>query len=245
MTYYFSGIDRAKFIEILAREGAAGMVNYEVVSQPAMIAACERWPEVPLVLDSNIFRKHDNVTDYIDICHRYGSRFDWVANFDVLGDQRSSNDNWHKMIDAGIKALWVYQVQGGADLDEMQEYASELKFIGIGGLVSMIKANRGKALALINDIGKLLNNCGAKCHLFGVNSPLIIREVSSLPWFKSADSQAWLCGFKANELITRSGQRMSARHSGLHFSREECATQNIRSIHSWMSANALQLSFEW
>ncbi len=242
MTYYFSGIDRTSFIELLAREGAAGMVNATVATQPAMKAAYRRFPEVPLALDSGAFQGVDDVVWYASVVHEIGDRFDWVANLDVIGDQETSDRNWRRLHEEmDCTPLWIYQVEGGASLGRLENEVGCKGRVGIGGLVPIIKRNVNEALYLIESIGKILSPWG-KAHFFGVGTPRILAEFGREPWFASADSQAWLCGFKCRELLTRDGARMKCDRAGLELSRQECAAQNIRQTHRWLSGETIQFS---
>jgi hypothetical protein len=236
--YYFSGIDRTAFFQLLANEGAAGMVNATVATQPAMKASYERWPEVPMVLDSGAFQGLNDVVTYAEIVHEIGDRFRWVANLDVVGDQQASDRNWLRLFDdLDVRALWIYQVEGGKDLGHVRRWiecrSGAGPMIGVGGLVPVIKRDLTEALRLIERIGQVLQPW-SKAHFFGVGSPIILREFGKEPWFASADSQSWLCGFKALELLTHSGSRLKTGAAGLELTREECAAQNIRQIHTWM-----------
>jgi hypothetical protein len=47
---------------------------------------------------------------------------------------------------------------------------------------------------------------------------------------------------KARELFVRDGRRIRCDDLGLELSREECAAQNIRQIHTWLSGEAIQFS---
>jgi hypothetical protein len=239
--YYFSGIDRAGFIEILAREGAAGMVNATVATQPAMKAAYRRYPEVPLVLDSGAFQGVDDIGWYGKVIHEVGERFEWCANLDVIGDQSGSDRNWRRLHqEMDCHPLWIYQVEGGASLKRL-ENEMDKRLIGVGGLVPVIKRSVDEAMYLIDAIGEILQPW-SKAHFFGVSSARILAEFGREPWFASADSQSWLTGMKARELFTRDGRRIRCDDLGLEFSREECAAQNIRQIHTWMSGEPIQFS---
>jgi hypothetical protein len=239
--YYFSGVDRAKFIEILDKEHAAGMVNANVATQPAMKEAYHRFPDVHLTLDSGAFQGNDCPQAYAKIVSEVGWRFDWVSNLDVIGDQEKSDHNWLRLRDYGVSALWVYQVKGGAELAILHDRAVAHNLIGVGGLVPIIKRDANEALRLIESIGKILQLHKSRAHFFGVGSPLILAEFCNEPWFNSADSQSWLCGVKARELITRSGRRIKSQIAGLQLSRHECASQNIRQINGWLESKHIQL----
>jgi hypothetical protein len=242
-TYYFSGIDRASFVKILASEGAAGMVNACNATQPAMIEAYRRWPEVPLVLDSGAFQGVTDVTWYAEVVHKVGDRFVWIANLDVIGDQSASDRNWHELYKMDCEPLWIYQVEGGASLRRLEKEVDSngKSIIGIGGLVPVIKRSVDEAMYLIQDIGEILRPW-CRAHFFGVSSARILAEFGREPWFASADSQSWLSGMKARELFTRDGRRVRCDDLGLELSREECAQQNIRQVHTWMSGRPIQFS---
>ena len=240
--YYFSGIDRVSFFEILAREGAAGMVNAQIATQPAMTAAYERWPEIPLALDSGAFQGVTDVDWYANVVRQIGDRFDWVANLDVIGDQAASDRNWEALHSQMINALWVYQVNGGRQLGYMASVAEVERFIGVGGLVPVMKLSVQRAMDLIGEIGRWLERSGARAHFFGVSSPLVLAEFAGEEWFASADSQTWLSGFKSRELLARDGGRLKCEQLGIELSREECAAQNVRQIHTWMSGRPIQFA---
>ena len=241
MTYYFSGIDRASFIELLAREGAAGMVNATVATQPALKAAYRRYPEVPLVLDSGAFQGMADVEWYASVINEVGDRFKWVANLDVIGDQAASDLNRQRLHLMGCNPIWIYQVEGGEPISLLRKAFYKGGTIGIGGLVPVIRRDISEALQLIESIGKMLEPWD-KVHFFGVGSPRILMEFGQEPWFESADSQTWLCGCKSRELLTRDGRRMKCDRVGLELSRQECAAQNIRQVHRWLAGEPIQFS---
>ena len=239
--YYFSGIDRASFIDLLSSEGAAGMVNARNATQPAMLAAYQRWPEVPLVLDSGAFQGVTDVTWYAEVVHEVGDRFVWVANLDVIGDQAASDRNWRRLYKMDCEPVWIYQVEGGASLGRLEKEVDGKSIVGIGGLVPVIKRSVDEAMYLIETIGEILQPW-TKGHFFGVSSARILTEFGHEPWFASADSQAWLSGMKARELFTRDGRRVRCDDLGLELSREECARQNVRQVHRWLSGRPIQFS---
>lgn len=242
ITYFFSGVDRASFIELLAQEGAAGMVNAQYANNPGMIAAYARWPEVPLVLDSGAFQGNKDLPAYAALVNRIGDRFEWVANLDVIGNQEQSDRNHEELTARGCRVLWVYQAQGGAGLDYLANRADMHRHVGLGGLVPVIKRGTQEAIDLIGQMGLILDRVGATAHLFGVGSPLILSAFAKSKWCKSADSQSWLAGMKANEMIRQDGSRMRAAAFGLALTNRECAAQNIRQIHGWAQGQPMQFS---
>lgn len=133
------------------------------------------------------------------------------------------------------------QVEGGAGLPRLQEMVDQLGFVGIGGLVPVIKRDVSEALRLIGAVGEILQPRG-RAHFFGVGSAVILAEFGGESWFESADSQSWLCGFKAQELIVRGGRRLKTDVAGIELTREECAAQNIRQIHTWLQRQPMQMA---
>ena len=240
--YYFSGIDRASFVELLASEGAAGMVNARNATQPAMLAAYQRWPEIPLVLDSGAFQGVTDVTWYAKVVHEIGDRFTWVANLDVIGNQQASDENWLRLSDEmDVHPLWIYQVEGGEGLNHLRAWLDTrigTNTFGVGGLVPIIKANPQRAIQTIKTIGEVLEPW-RKAHFFGVGTSTILARFAHEPWFASADSQTWLCGFKNRELLNPRG-RWKCNDLDLELSREECARQNVRQVHRWLSGRPIQ-----
>jgi hypothetical protein len=66
-TFYFSAVDRAEYLGVLAREGGAAMVNAARALSPVLLqAAMGEYLEVPLVLDSGL-RKSLSLEDYTDL----------------------------------------------------------------------------------------------------------------------------------------------------------------------------------
>lgn len=61
ITYYYSGINQPKLLEVLARKGASGMVNALYAGQPALLKAYTYYPEVGLALDYVEFNKPPSV----------------------------------------------------------------------------------------------------------------------------------------------------------------------------------------
>jgi hypothetical protein len=240
--FYFSGIDRASFVELLSQEGASGMVNAAYAGGTSMLEAYDRYEEVKLALDSGSPQGNKDLSGYASLIKRIGSRFEWIANLDVIGDQEASDENWRTLKRLGANPLWIYQARGGKEIDWIAQYSDE-RMIGVGGLVPIVSNDANKACDLIGKIGRTLEFYGMKAHFFGVSSPLILREFAKSNWFSSADSQSWLSGIKSRELIRENGSRVKATEFGLKLTQMECAAQNIRQIHNWMSADSLQLSF--
>ena len=128
------------------------------------------------------------------------------------------------------------------DLYQFRTRAEQLRFVGVGGLVPIVKRSVSEAQDLIGAIGSQLFAAGARAHFFGIGSPVVLSSFAAYPWFSSADSQSWLCGFKALEMIRQDGSRMKTERFGLALTGEECAAQNIRQVHGLLTGHPLQLA---
>lgn len=241
MIYIFSGVDRPKFVNIIASEGAAGMVNILDLSE-SLFNALLRFPDTKFVVDSGAFQGNTDLDSYAAwICKNHW-RFDWLANLDVINDQEKSDTNYEKLrnilpTEAFKKILWVYQ-RGG--LDYLQDMASKLGHIAVGGGIAQMQTE--DSIRFIDGLGKVLEKSGAKAHFFGGGSPHIISRFKDASWFDSVDSAGWLCGAKAFELIRQDGVRVKASNLKILLTREECLSVNIRSIHSWIYGKSIQLA---
>jgi hypothetical protein len=242
MEYYFSGVNRKKLLELLALENASAMMNILSVRQPEMQKAIQWYPEVKKVLDSGAFSGNTDLKGYGEFVRTMRFRYDWCANLDVIGDQQQSDINWETLRAYQADTLWIYQVEGGRNLDYLSSRADAQKFVGIGGLVPILRRSVNEAMDLIEEIGIRLNAVGGRGHFFGVGSPNVLRRFSSMTWFNSADSIKWLCGMKAREIIRRDGTQISADTFGLSFSSEEITRQNVRQILGWLEPQPLQLA---
>jgi len=240
-TLICSGLNRPELFDLLAQERVAGMVNAAEACQPRLWRACLRHPDLPLCLDSGAFQGKMELATYQAILERIGQRFTWVANLDVIGDQRRSNEHYQELrrrlpAELREKLLWVYQ---GGDIDELAEVAHERRFVGIGGIVRLL-AERGpeKALAYLLKLGNVLLGSGAQAHIFGLGSLYLLGRLSSAPWFRSFDTSKWLLAYKARAVLLENGERRAAAQLGLRLKSEECASNNIRQLHLWANPPA-------
>ena len=242
-TYYFSGIDRPAALALLEKEQAAGMVNALNFPQPQLYQAIQYHDGVQLVLDSGAFQGNEDIDGYIELVKRHGRRFTWYANLDVIGSQADSDRNYNKMAAAGLAPVYVYQVEGGASLYDLWETGKALGFVAIGGVVPLLKSKPSYAMDVLKEIGNVLVDTNARAHVFGLATPAALNQLAHEPWFKSADSAAWLVGLIGREIIDAYGRRIQADKAGYAFTSAECAAQNMRIIHGWLHAESLQLSF--
>ena len=238
MPYIHSGVNRPDLVSLLAEERAAGMVTAHVVREPRLQWAFQRWPHVPLYLDSG-FRRKMAVRDYVDLIERYGHRFTWIANLDCLFDQRASDEHYHLIRsrlsspELRAKILWVYQ---GGKRSELAAHAREYKLVGIGGCVlRMLREGIDATMRWLAEIGEILQQAGAQAHIFGVGNKAMLCWLATQDWVASCDSSKWLLAYKAHVLLLPTGQCVRAPELQYRV----CAARNIHTIESWM-AGAVQ-----
>jgi hypothetical protein len=231
-----SGVNRPDQIELLAREGVAGMVNALEACQPKLVEAYARFPDVPLYLDSGAFQGNTNLAGYQRVIERVGERFRWMANLDVIEDAQQSDANYSALVNGlpsnlASKVLWVYQ---GGSLADLAAHACEHKLVGIGGIVRII-VNEGvdAALTYLRHIGEVVQRAGAQAHGFGIGSPYLLQALGTEEWLCSIDTSKWLIGYRAMELLLASGEYRSATQLGLRLTRAECAANNVRVLKEW------------
>jgi hypothetical protein len=240
-TFYFSGVDRAEHLSLLAQEHAAGMINANVVLQPSLYKAyMSTYMSVPLVLDSGAFQGNSDIVAYADLLEQIGHRFQWVSNLDAImqpaiGDRNFSYLQDHLSPALRDKVLWIYQ-PGGSFVD-MICFARSRGIIGIGGLVALLK-QRGIQSVLIHlfTIGNILRDIGAKAHVFGISSPQILFQIRSEPWLASIDSSKWIkAAYQAGEVVREDGtHQVNVRNLGLRLTPREIAANNVRVMRFWL-----------
>jgi len=231
-----SGVNRPDQVELLAREGVAGMVNALEACQLKLVEAYARFPDLPLYLDCGAFQGNTNLAGYQRVIERVGERFCWVANLDVIGDARQSDANYSALVNGlpphlASKVLWIFQ---GGSLADLEARAREHTLVGIGGIVRVI-VNEGLDAALIylRRIGEVLQRAGARAHGFGIGSPYLLGALGDQGWLCSIDTSKWLIAYKAMELLLATGEYRNATQLGLRLSRAECAANNIRVLKEW------------
>ncbi len=235
-TLICSGVNRPDLLALLDTERVAGMVNALDACQPKLLAAYDRFPTLPLYLDSGAFQGNTDVGGYRRVIERGGERFVWVANLDVIGDARESDANYRSLMRTlpphlAEKVLWIYQ---GGCLAELAAHASEQGLVGVGGVVPIIREQGvDAALAYLKRAGEVVQEAEASAHIFGVGSAYLLQMLSRERWVQSVDTSRWLIGYRAMELLLASGGQCSATQLGLRLSRSECAANNIRVLHEW------------
>ena len=257
--YYHSGVNRGVFIQWIAEErqrtglDMGAMLNARSATQPSIIEALAEHEDVPVVLDSGAYQSDPpSIFEYQAVLERINkrlkerglaglrSRFEWVANLDVLGGIGTGR-NFSRLRSGGIEPLWIGHVKRTetgvrVDLEPPPEGPFELQrgmTVGVGGLVPIIKEDTALAQGAIEKAGEKLARLDLKGHFFGIGSSGLLRQFGGEAWLESADSAKWLAGQKGRKVYREDGSCVMAAKQGLRFSREECARQNIRQIARW------------
>lgn len=245
ITYYYSGVNKPVLLEVLARKSASGMVNALYAGQRALLEAYTRYPEVGLTLDSGAYQGYRDVEAYARLIRKIGARMQWCASMDVLHNQRQSDEQYQRLLrllvdDEGMrsKILWIYQCQSRGDgwyqqgdLDALRRALDQHRYIGIGGIVSVLTRDPALAQDLLGSIGDVLDRADAQAHVFGLGNFALLSYACTQRWFRSADSTKWLQGLSSRRLLTTDGKYFSARK--LTFTGLECAAQNVGAMQTW------------
>ena len=251
-TFYFSGINKPFQIDLLARLGAAGMLNALTAGQPRVLAACQRNPDVSLALDSAAYQGYIDVEAYTRLVRLVGRRMAFCSNLDVLHNQARSDEHYQRLLsllandeDLRARLLWVYQSQSRGsdfsrkgDLEALRRTLGMLGLtrVGVGGLVSVLERNIHEALDIIGDIGEVLSEAGAQGHFFGIGNYTVLASIWNQRWFHSSDSSRWWQEALSCILLTSDGRRLSAHN--LCLSLHQRAEQNMGSVLAWTRPGA-------
>jgi hypothetical protein len=223
--YYYSGVNRPALLEILARRSASGMVNALYAGQRALLEAYTRYPDVSLVMDSGACQGYRDVEAYARLIRNIGERMLWISNMDVLHNQQASDEQYQRLkhllandVPVRNKLLWIYQCQSRNDgwhrqgnLDALRRATEQQRSLGVGGFISVIERDLSEAQDLLGTIGSVLDESGAKAHVFGLGNFSLLSFASAQRWFRSADSTKWLQGLSSRTLFTTDGKSISAR----------------------------------
>lgn len=253
-TYYFSGVNRPDMVKLLAEQQAAGMLNARSACEPRLVESYSRYPQVKLALDCDARQRHrfqrtgrassvayelDAAIDrYASVICRIGWRLEWCSSFDVIGDPKLSSWCYERLLERLAhpalcsRVRWIYQ---HGSLSELEERASSLKVVGIGGMVPILeRAGVAKFLQVLAPISKVLERCGALGHIYGLSDAYALSQLASLPWFASADGSTWLIAYRAGELLQTSGEHINATQLHLRLSKRAIAENNIRVTLEWL-----------
>lgn len=238
--FYFSGIDRADYFQWVLDEckiGAYPMVNALALSENTetklgQLIINSGAEFIPRFLESGAFQGRQTIENYSRVVSVWASHFSVIANLDVIGDQKSSDKNFTILHKISPKVLWILQAADGS-LAELDSRTKDFKFVGIGGLVPLIRGPRLNFIRYINDVGNILSKNGAKAHFFGVTSPTILMKFRAEDWFQSADSSSWVMMGARRQIMREDGATIHCGEAGFKFSLKEIAQQNIRITTDW------------
>lgn len=253
-TYFFSGVNKPELVQVLEEKGACGMLNALSVGEPKLREAyLKRSPNVGFTLDSGAVQGNRNVARYARLIKSIGPRMQWVSSLDRLHDQQTSDEQYQhlqRLLDDAPtmqrKVLWIYQTQSrgnhwhpDGDLERLKHALDRHRFIGLGGLVSVIERDILRAQDILETIGEILDAADVQAHAFGVGNYPLLSYCLCQKWFRSADSARWLQGLRSRTLLARDGTTMSGKK--LSFTGLQIAAQNVESMLAWMESNRLQL----
>jgi hypothetical protein len=253
-TYFFSGVNRPDLVRVLEEKGACGMLNALSAGEPKLREAyLTLYPTVEFTLDSGAIQGNRNVAGYARLLKSIGTRMQWVSSLDRMHDQRTSDEQYQHLLrlldDAPVvsrKVLWIYQTQSRdnhwhpeGDLERLKRALDQHRFIGLGGLLSVIERDIMRAQDLLEAIGKILDAANAQAHAFGVGNYPLLSYCLCQKWFRSADSARWIQGVRSRTLLARDGTTVSGKK--LSFTGLQCASQNVESMLAWMESDRRQL----
>lgn len=245
--FYFSGVDRAKHVQLLAREGAAGMVNAAQARSPGLLAALMEYPEVPVVLDSG-WHKSLSLEEYIRLLtyleDSLPGRFGWYSSYDIEKSQQASDACYRELVrrlpHLRTRILWMFHLTWGTKDERMRQVErlstarSTWQPVGIGGLVPILRRSAPEARQFLQEIGTVLGDFSLPAHVFGLSSPQVLFWLRTQPWVASVDSSRWLAASKSGEVVLLDGSQRSVKRLNLPLTQEEIAAVNIRVMRSWL-----------
>jgi hypothetical protein len=227
--FYFSGIDRPSFIDIVIQNGGGLMLNVKHSNfklDSKMYPMLLDIPKKHKTLDSAAFQGNTDLDGYCKTLKESAHLFYWYANLDAINNPEQTERNYQEMLNRGFSPLWVFQP--GESLDLLAERA-ENNLVGIGGLVPM----KSRQKQYLMEVGQVLESVNGKAHLFGVGTKKILEWVCHKSWFESADCSTWTVGAKGRELLKRCGGRHKLKNLDLALTKWECLANNIRIINEW------------
>jgi hypothetical protein len=253
-TYFFSGVNKPELVRVLEEKHACGMLNALSAGEPKLREAyLNLYPKVEFTLDSGAIQGNRNVARYARLLKSIGPRMQWVSSLDRLHDQQTSQEQYEELLrllaDAPMvsrKVLWIYQTQSRGhhwhpegDLELLKRALEKHRFVGLGGLLSVIERDIMRAQDLLETIGEVLDAADAQAHAFGVGNFPLLTYCLTQKWFRSADSARWVQGLRSRTMLARDGTTMSGKK--LSFTGMQIVAQNVESVLAWMESNHHQL----
>jgi len=227
--FYFSGIDRPSFIDVVMENNGGLMLNIKQSNfkpDSKMYQMLLNISQKKKTLDSAAFQGNTDIDAYCEILKESADLFYWYANLDAINNPKQTERNYQEMLNRGFNPLWVFQP--GESLDLLAQRA-ENNLVGIGGLVPM----KSKQKQYLIEIGQVLESVNGKAHLFGIGTKDILEWACHKTWFESADCSTWIIGAKSKELMTRGGKRHKLKNLDIVLTKQECLANNIRVINEW------------
>lgn len=259
---FFSGLDRREHLDLLAEEGAAGMVSAPSILSPGsdLLQAILATPAVPLALDCG-YKRRPSFIQYADLLARLEDtcpgRFAWYVAYDTPGGNQEESDCFYEQLAARLphlrprlrqvfQATWGNRYSRNACLKRLEEACRQEISVAIGNLVPIIKGGRAQALTVLREIGEVLEGAyPTEAHLLGISSPDLLLWLRTQPWVSSVDSGRWIKAARAREVVQLTGTQRNARQLHLALSQQECARLTIRSLQQLLDPDTAVWSEIW
>jgi hypothetical protein len=137
--------------------------------------------------------------NYADFVIRYGHLFrGGVWNFDVIGSDKKSYDNWLELRRLGVDAIPVHHI--GDDESYLKKYLDECQFIGIGAIAKMDVTSRLHGLDHVWKTYLMSDNGEARYRVHGLgltDSSIVLRY----PWYSVDSTRAIMTASHGSILI--------------------------------------------
>ncbi len=238
MKFYFSGLKSQSEVRMLQEASVTTvLVDQFDVGQAATFSH--------VALDSGAFRawKRDLTLDletYVTVAQ--SRAFDSVTALAVFADAQASYDNWLRMRNTKLGGPLVPVWPWGSDRSLLQEYLAQAEWVGIGGLVPLLRRrNRGeepppvKREQTLRDLADLAAAHPGRFHAFG----LCWAKAQDVLWevLASADTSHWLARRRGlATYISRWGYLQEAPFRSLGYEPNEACIESARAIQRFQPA---------
>ena len=176
--------------------GTDGKVNSKKFAEfERTVMACKE--NVPdggyLMLDSGAFSAKSrgfsiDVQVYIDFIKRHYSWFDEVVALDVIGDAKTTWENYQRMQDAGVDCFPVFHSR--ETQDDLDRLTGASEYVGFGRVATSAGENAIDVYhARLYDRSSELRYPNTRFHGFGIGAPILFQ---AYPWH-SCDASTASC----------------------------------------------------
>jgi len=206
---YFAGVDRPSFLELLWANGARNILISYADYRKSFATFSKHLDKYKfkILLDSGAYSAYTrgielDIEEYTEFLKEWGSYFERYFNLDVIGDFEGTWDNQFYLEGQGLHPVPVLHY--GEPVELIRLLARQYKFIGLGGMVPILKSGQGRNKILsawFDDVFYRKDgeqkDINIKFHALG----LTVRQLLQKYNFYSSDSTRWLIGKKYNKII--------------------------------------------